>query len=159
MASTKTSTKWWPLVLLMVAVIVIWLLWWWIFYHDPDRGTFGDMFGGVNTLFSGLAFAGVIYAIFLQRKELELQREELVQTREELKGQKLMLKAQNETLRKQNFEDTFFQLLRLFSDNVRTIDLKDIYQGLRNSEVSHYNASTHDLQRLTALYEKFFARY
>lgn len=49
-----------------------------------DRGTFGDMFGAVNTLFSGLAFAGVIYAIFLQGKELELQREELKMTRDEL---------------------------------------------------------------------------
>jgi uncharacterized membrane protein YgaE (UPF0421/DUF939 family) len=43
------------------------------------------MFGAVNTLFSGLAFAGVIYAIFLQRRELELQRNELEMTRAELK--------------------------------------------------------------------------
>ncbi|MDO9319550.1 MAG: hypothetical protein Q7V56_15315 [Gammaproteobacteria bacterium] len=49
-----------------------------------DRGTFGDMFGAVNTLFSGLAFAGVIYAIYLQSKELELQRMELELTRNEL---------------------------------------------------------------------------
>ena len=49
-----------------------------------DRGTFGDMFGAVNTLFSGLAFAGVIYAIILQQQELTLQREELKMTREEL---------------------------------------------------------------------------
>lgn len=48
------------------------------------RGTFGDMFGAVNTLFSGLAFAGVIYAIFLQSQELELQRKELELTRSEL---------------------------------------------------------------------------
>lgn len=49
-----------------------------------DRGTFGDMFGAVNTLFSGLAFAGIIYAIFLQSKELSLQRQELAMTRDEL---------------------------------------------------------------------------
>lgn len=49
-----------------------------------QRGAFGDMFGAVNALFSGLAFAGVIYAILLQTKELELQREELKLTREEL---------------------------------------------------------------------------
>jgi hypothetical protein len=46
------------------------------------RGQFGDMFGGVNALFSGLAFAGVIYAILLQRRELALQREELRLSRE-----------------------------------------------------------------------------
>lgn len=54
----------------------------------PDwgtRGQFGDMFGVVNTLFSGLAFAGVIYAILLQRQDLALQREELKLTREELR--------------------------------------------------------------------------
>ena len=45
------------------------------------RSQFGEMFGSVNTLFSGLAFAGVIYTILLQRHELELQRES--QTRSE----------------------------------------------------------------------------
>jgi hypothetical protein len=48
------------------------------------RGQFGDLFGGVNALFTGLAFAGVIYTILLQRSELKLQREELRLTREEL---------------------------------------------------------------------------
>lgn len=58
-----------------------------IYYFLPtwsDRGTFGDMFGAVNTLFSGLAFAGIIYAIILQQRELKLQKEELELTRREL---------------------------------------------------------------------------
>ena len=50
-----------------------------------ESGQFGDMFGGLNALFSGLAFFGVIYTIFLQREELGLQRKELELTREELK--------------------------------------------------------------------------
>lgn len=50
-----------------------------------ERGQFGDMFGIVNTLFSGFAFAGVIYAILLQRDDLALQREELKLTRQELR--------------------------------------------------------------------------
>jgi hypothetical protein len=53
----------------------------------PDwesRASFGDMFGATASLFSGLAFAGVIYAILLQRQELRLQREELALTRSEL---------------------------------------------------------------------------
>lgn len=61
-----------------------------------DRGTFGDMFGAVNTLFSGLAFAGVIYAIYLQSKELELQRMELELTRNELAKS---AQAQNDQVR------------------------------------------------------------
>jgi hypothetical protein len=51
----------------------------------PERGQFGDQFGAVNALFSGLAFAGVIVTILLQREELQLQRQELEQTREELR--------------------------------------------------------------------------
>lgn len=81
------------------------------------------MFGGVNALFSGFAFAGVIYAIFLQKSELSLQRRELQYTRQELKGQKEQLENQNKTLQKQNFEETFFQLLRLHNDIVNSIDL------------------------------------
>jgi hypothetical protein len=46
-------------------------------YQMAGRGQFGDLFGGVNALFTGLAFAGVIYTILLQSNELELQREEL----------------------------------------------------------------------------------
>jgi hypothetical protein len=34
-----------------------------------DRSSFGSMFGAVEPIFSGLAFAGVIYAILLQRLE------------------------------------------------------------------------------------------
>ena len=43
------------------------------------------MFGGLTSLFSGLAFAGLIYTINLQRRELQLQRKELRETRKELK--------------------------------------------------------------------------
>ena len=53
----------------------------------PDwasRGQFGDVFGAVNALFSGLAFSGLIFAILLQREDLELQRQELTLTRREL---------------------------------------------------------------------------
>ena len=66
-----------------------------------DRGTFGDMFGAVNTLFSGLAFAGVIYAILLQRQELRLQREELELTRNELAKSAEAQQSSSEALRQQ----------------------------------------------------------
>ncbi|MHC2318825.1 hypothetical protein ACVIHC_005871 [Bradyrhizobium diazoefficiens] len=49
------------------------------------RGQAGDLFGSINALFSGLAFAGVVFAILLQRQELTLQRQELRETREEMK--------------------------------------------------------------------------
>lgn len=86
-----------------------------------DSGIFGDSSGAINALFSALAFAGVIFAIILQKKELVLQREELEQTREELKGQKEEFIQQNETLRRQRFENTFFQMMSLQQEIVNTL--------------------------------------
>lgn len=77
-----------PLTILILVVLAIQAVCGWMIFLSfgnwSDRGTFGDMFGAVNTLFSGLAFAGVIYAIILQKKELALQRQELEETRKEL---------------------------------------------------------------------------
>ena len=66
-----------------------------------------------STLFSALAFCGVVIAIALQKKELELQREELKATNEQLKAQKEEFHTQNETLKRQRFENTFFQMMSL----------------------------------------------
>jgi hypothetical protein len=69
-------------------VLAVWLLlgYWPSRAYEPldQAGVFGDSFGYINSLFSGMALAGVIVAIFLQRQELKLQREELLETRREL---------------------------------------------------------------------------
>ncbi len=62
---------------------------------NEKHGLFGDMFGGLNALFSGLAFAGVIITIIMQMKELELTREEL---RKSSKAQDESQKALNNQL-------------------------------------------------------------
>ncbi len=41
----------------------------WRFSSSVDAGTFGDSFGMVNALFSGLAFAGVVLALLIQSAE------------------------------------------------------------------------------------------
>lgn len=70
----------------LVLFVVIFSVGIWVVFPDmASRGQFGDMFGVVNAIFSGLAFLGVIYAVILQQKELQLQRKELSLTREELK--------------------------------------------------------------------------
>lgn len=109
--------------LIILAIIALWVVSGLVLYNIPDRGTIGDMFGTINSLFSGLAFAAIIYTILLQKNELGLQREELVLTRAELRGQKETMQAQSELLKLQSFEGTFFQMLRLHNELLGSIDL------------------------------------
>lgn len=95
-------------------VLLAWMANYFLLSDNSERGTFGDMFGGLNALFSGFAFVGVILAILMQSAELKLQREELAETREVLADQKEQLEAQSKTLIKQNFENTFFQLVQYY---------------------------------------------
>lgn len=122
---STTSPNMWPLALLMGAVFLVWLFSGYYLKDFPQRGTFGDMFGAINALFSGLAFAGVIYAIFLQRKELELQRKELESTRQELEGQKVAMIEQNKHLGKQSLESTFFQMLEFHNGILNNIEIRN----------------------------------
>lgn len=121
--SKEESIGWLIPTIILVFVFIAWGATWFTLHDNSQRGTFGDMFGVINALFSGLAFGGVIYAILLQRKELQLQRKELQLTRGELQGQREQMKTQNSTLKQQNFEATFFQLLRLHNDITNAIDL------------------------------------
>jgi len=61
--------------------LIIFTLWISFYAHyttlDLSSNNLGDAFGALNTLFSGLAFAGVILAIILQHKELTDTRKEL----------------------------------------------------------------------------------
>ena len=60
-----------------------------------SRASNGDAFGAVNALFSGLAFAGLIYTMIMQRQELEMQRKELAAQRKEMKESRGELVEQN----------------------------------------------------------------
>ncbi|CAD0220328.1 putative phage abortive infection protein [Chryseobacterium sp. JV274] len=83
------------------------------------QGLFGDMFGASNALFTGLSFVGVIIAILLQRQELQLQRNELELTRKEMEQTRDEFVTQNYTLKLQQFENTFFQMLKMLNDIVK----------------------------------------
>ena len=68
-----------------------------MFFLDnwSDRGTFGDLFGAVNALFSGLAFAGLLYSLIENRKQISSQQEELLINRKELlKARKIQEKTE-----------------------------------------------------------------
>lgn len=87
----------------VVAVVSIqWYCWGWIETNIPEekRGAFGDMFGSINTLFSGLAFAGVLFTIVLQGWELSATRSELKLSREAHEKSTEIMDTQLEVLQK-----------------------------------------------------------
>ena len=88
--------------ILLVIVLGLWILSFLIItaiYGTPENpGVLGDMFGVINALFSGLALAFVIYAIFLQREDLKIQSEELQLSRKELSKQNKLIGEQLEAM-------------------------------------------------------------
>lgn len=110
----------WAIIAVLVVIIVLILNT--VFYVEEKSAPFGDAFGVVNALFSGLAFVGLIYAILLQSEELSLQRQELKETRGEFE-------KQNETMKKQRFDNTFFNMLNLHNEVVGSLSHGDSHKG------------------------------
>ena len=143
-------------------IIILWILSW-IFIDKlfpsenkdylADRGTFGDKFGFINSLFSGLALTGIIISIYFQQYELSLQRQELSETRKEFKDQ--------------NFQTTFFNLLKTQRQLAEEIDC--YIWNLRNykdEEFEHirgrnfFNISKLELEKIIkALKSKKYSKY
>lgn len=111
--------------LLATGVVVLWALNFAIIPLESESrsGSIGDVFGVANALFSALAFAALLYAVFLQRDELKLQRKELRTTRQVMRKQHAELERQARTMAKQVFENRFFQLLRTHQDIVEGTSL------------------------------------
>jgi hypothetical protein len=107
--------------LLFTAVVALWLATLCVLVLVlPDwgsRGQFGDLFGSVNALFSGLAFAALYSSIRVQQSQLETQQNELALQREELKLQREEMAASRGELANQvrvqqaQFEASVAQIL------------------------------------------------
>ena len=72
-------------------------------YFTPwlEPNEFGDMFGFLSCLFSGLAFAGLIVTIRQQRDDLELQRQELKRANDEAEAQTKQFEEQTQQFKEQ----------------------------------------------------------
>ena len=103
-------------IVISIGIVSVWFLGFSVFpFLFPPKpgegigpGVAGDMFGSLTALFSGLAFAGLISTLLMQRKELEFQREELRLSRSEFHLQR--------------FENTLFGLLRMFSEHIASLE-------------------------------------
>ena len=75
-ATTVDSNFWKPLGIGVSIVSVIFILFL-VLFADKKFGAFGDSFGILSSLFTGLAFAGVVAALWVQRQDLKLTQQEL----------------------------------------------------------------------------------
>lgn len=82
--------------------------------ENAGLGEFGDMYGSLNTLFSGLAFSAVFITLLLQKQQLATSQQELKLTREEMATQSDLFEIQTGVMNQQLFEGTFFQLVKFY---------------------------------------------
>lgn len=78
-----------------------------ILTNEMARGVFGDKFGAITSLFSALAFLGIIFTVLLQRRDLNQQRY---------------------TIAKQSFESSLFSLLEHHKNNIEQLELNGYYK-------------------------------
>ena len=135
------------LVMLLLGSIVLFVSYFWIvkdrYWSFEVRGQFGDMFGGVDAIFSAFAFAGIIFVILLQKHELSLQRHQLTLARDELSSMRMEYVRSSEVqeasaqavILKEVFDkvDATFQARQLVQQNYELLsnlknvnDLKDL---------------------------------
>jgi len=89
--------------------------------HEHDKwGQFGDFFGGtLNPTFSFLSLIALLITITLQSEELKL-------TRIELEKSTLALEGQEKSLSIQNFDNTFFNLMKMHNDIVESLSSRAV---------------------------------
>lgn len=131
----------------LLSAALVMLLWLATLFFMPMRfgkeaGIYGDMFGAVNSLFSGLALIALICAAWMQKIEIETQKSELV--------------AVEKDRVLQRFESNFFELLRLREQSISSISMhlgnslkygRDVLNELANIHSKNLEHSV-----LTALY-------
>lgn len=108
----KTRT----IILLFTGVLLVWALTFLLYIPYPDgrdRGTFGEMFGAVNALFTGLAFAGLIITLYIEHREY---------------------KEQNTTSKILRFENTLFNLLSIQLNITNNLYYSDGYNHHNEGE-------------------------
>lgn len=120
MNDIKNNDSWgkymmWACIIVLLIMVVAYIVISCSFSDMAKRGQFGDMFGALNALFSGLAFAGLIITIRQQHIDLDYQWQTVKQTNDEMERQTKEFEIQNRTLKRQQFDHTFLSYCVCFS--------------------------------------------
>jgi hypothetical protein len=95
---------WWIVPIVAMGMIF------WLFYQGyiplkganlSERGQFGDSFGVLNSLFTGLGFGGLVITLLLQQKQISYQESEI--------------KFQRQSEQIKQYEETLFLLMSMYA--------------------------------------------
>jgi len=133
----RSIKSWWlenaTTIVVVQVILILWLLSW-IFvkvYYDNDwtvSGQWGDSFGAINALFSGLTIVGLVYTIILQRHQIGLQQQEAKDANDRHK-------KEDANIERERFEAIFFDLLTLHHSIFSSLTVKSfnlLLQKIRN---------------------------
>lgn len=102
--------------------------------NNEVRGTFGDMFGAANALFTGLSFVGLLVTILLQREDIISQREDA---------------------KIQNFEATFFNLLNYHKDTIYSLEKHYQRRKMRGVQIETNEYTSKGAQLMRKIFEQY----
>jgi hypothetical protein len=151
-----------PIVVIML-IIAIWAIGGFVMYYflyrcsPTDAGTFGDMFGVVNALFSAFAVVGIFYTIRLQKAELRDTKLEISRQADNAARHAETSIKQNKNLVLQRFENTLFNLITIynqivteFKDDTNRYKGKEAFPFYLDKVLSKYRIGN------TGTYENYF---
>jgi hypothetical protein len=166
-----------PLAVAVVCVflaVILWVLWivvaYWIYPNEVNfpesaknaaalRGQFGDMFGGINSIFTALILAGSFYTIYLQHIEIRNieHQSQAIQTKDEtqirLMAYMALINARTATLntRQRIIENSSIKTV----DNILDVMLADVITNQAKEAVNDFD----EINRLSKDIEKILENY
>lgn len=119
---SKLRASWWLIPIVSAGLIFVAFYAGWVPIKGTsfeERGQFGDSFGVLNSLFTGLGFGGVVVTLILQQRQLAHQEAEI--------------KVQRESEERRHYEETLHRLLGLYTQTLN--DLSAVKGGLKARSV------------------------
>ena len=120
--------------LISLVVLIIWLITpvitYFLYPQLMDRGQFGDLFGSVNALFSGLAFSGLIYTIFLQKQEIAKLESAQRETEKLLRAQVLSAEHSTKLSAIKILYDYYYTLRMNMPSNIHSTSVSFVAENL-----------------------------
>lgn len=129
-------------------IIAVWMLTWWGFHcvynHDKlstwiTPNEFGDMFGALTCLFSGIAIAGVIAMLRQQHEEMKETRDEFAAQTEQFEEQTKQFNEQIELTRQAQKIDEFYRRIALLKQQIEVLTI-DMGEAIHTGYTALYYA-------------------